>query len=75
MTTLPAIPDVVVTFRTTSGAFTIPAALFDDGLEYELARYFATHMPEGAKSAGRDVLPNGAVVVRWRRIEVVRLAG
>jgi hypothetical protein len=54
------------------GSFTIPAALFEDGREHDLARYFAQRMPDRAKSAGRSMpLPNGDVIVRWRIIDVV----
>lgn len=62
--------DVILTRTVVKrGSFTIPAALFTDDREHELARYFATHMPEGARSAGRSApLPNGDVVVRWRII-------
>lgn len=57
---------------TTTGSFTIPAALFDDGRDLDLARYFAQRMPDRAKSAGRSKpLPNGDIVVRWRIIDVV----
>ena len=68
------LPPVVVTFRTTSGAFVLPAKHFEDGREGELAYAFATRMPEGAKSAGRQVDKEGNVTVRWRRIEVVKLS-
>lgn len=67
------LPDIVVTFKTTSGAFVLPAHLFEDGREHELGYHFATRMPEGAKSAGRAIDKEGNVTVRWRRIEVVRL--
>lgn len=68
-----ALPDMRVTFRTTSGTFVLPARLFEDGAEHELAYRFATSMPEGAQSAGRTVDREGNVTVRWRKIRVVRL--
>ena len=60
-----------VTFDVRRGSFVIPAALFEDGAEYDLARHFARNMPDEASAARRERLPGGAVRIHWRIIRVV----
>jgi hypothetical protein len=57
---------------TRKGSFVMPARLFEDGNERELAYFFATRMPMLAKPARREVLASGDVVQHWRITTVVR---
>lgn len=61
------------TFRTYSGEFVIPAELFDEGREDELAYHFASSMPKGARSAGSVTDKDGNATVKWRRIRIIEL--
>ena len=60
-----------VTFDVRRGSFEIPAHLFEDGAEHDLARHFARNMPDEASAARRERLPGGAVRIHWRIIRVV----
>ena len=60
-----------VRMRVTRGSFIIPAALFDEGREDDLARHFARSMPGDAKPGRREKLRDGGVRLHWRIIRVV----
>jgi len=60
-----------VTFDVRRGSFEIPAHLFEDGAEMDLARHYARSMPDEASAAQRERLPGGAVRIHWRIIRVV----
>ncbi|UYL87169.1 hypothetical protein QEH40_gp48 [Microbacterium phage OscarSo] len=63
-------PAAGVTFDVRRGSFVIPAELFEDGAELELARFFASRIPDEAKPARRERVPGG-LRVHWRIIRVV----
>lgn len=60
-----------VTFHVQRGDFVIPAHLFDEGREDDLARFFAQRIPDDATPGRRDRLAGGAVRLHWRIITVV----
>lgn len=60
-----------VTFDVRRGSFIIPAELFEDGRELDLARHFAQRIPDEASAARRERLSGGAVRIRWWIIRVV----
>lgn len=60
-----------VTFDVRRGSFVIPAHLFEDGAEADLARHFARSIPDEAAPGRRERLAGGAVRVHWRIIRVV----
>jgi len=60
-----------VTFDVRRGSFVIPAHLFEDGAEMELARHFARSMPDEATAGRRERLAGGAVRIHWRIVRVV----
>ena len=64
-------PRAGVTFDVRRGSFVIPAHLFEDGAEMDLARHFARSIPDEATPGRRDRLAGGAVRVHWRIIRVV----
>lgn len=64
-------PEAGVAFAVRRGSFVIPAELFDEGRESDLARYFAQRMPPGAKAGRREKLAGGSVRLHWRTITVV----
>lgn len=72
----PLAADEVWTFRVQRGSFTIPGALFEDGRELDLARHYATHMPDDRAARGQWDKPDAAgnVVVHWRIIRRVQLS-
>lgn len=66
--------DQVARFITERGEFTVPADLFDDGREHDLAVFWATHLPtpnRWALTSSRTHHRDGSVSVRWRRTRVV----
>lgn len=60
-----------VTFRVQRGDFVIPAHLFEEGREEDLARFFAQRIPDDASPGRRDRLAGGSVRMHWRIITVV----
>ena len=64
-------PSDGVTFDVRRGSFIIPAHLFEDGAEMELARHYARNTPDGAATGRRERLAGGAVRVHWRIVRVV----
>lgn len=60
-----------VTFDVRRGSFVIPADLFEDGREMDLARHFARSIPDEAIPGRRERLAGGAVRIHWRVIRVV----
>lgn len=60
-----------VTFDVRRGSFVIPAHLFEDGAETELARHYARSIPDEATPGRREGLAGGAVRVHWRIVRVV----
>ena len=60
-----------VTFDVRRGSFEIPAHLFEDGAEMDLARHFARSMPDEATACRRERLAGGAVRIHWRVIRIV----
>lgn len=64
-------PEGGVTFRVQRGSFVIPADLFEEGRDDDLARFFAQRIPDEAKPGRREKLPGGAVRMHWRIIDVV----
>ena len=60
-----------VTFDVRRGSFEIPAHLFEDGAETELARHFARSIPDEATPGRRERLAGGAVRIHWRIVRVV----
>lgn len=65
-------PATGVTFDVRRGSFVITSALLEDGAELELARFFATRIPDEAKPSRREKVPGG-LRVHWRIIRVVEL--
>jgi len=62
-----------VTFRVQRGDFVIPAALFEEGREDDLARHFAQRIPDEASPGRREKLAGGSVRLHWRIITVVAI--
>lgn len=60
-----------VTFDVRRGSFVIPADLFEDGRERDLARHFAQRIPDEATPGRRERLAGGAVRIHWRIVRVV----
>lgn len=60
-----------VTFDVRRGSFVIPADLFEDGREMDLARHFAQRIPDEATPGRRERLAGGAVRIHWRIVRVV----
>ncbi len=60
-----------VTFDVRRGSFVIPAELFEEGREDDLARFFASRIPDEAEAGRREKLPGGALRLHWRIIRVV----
>lgn len=60
-----------VTFDIVRGSFEIPAALFDEGREADLARHYAQRMPPEAKPGRREKLGARGVRIHWRITRVV----
>lgn len=60
-----------VTFDVRRGSFEIPAHLFEDGAEMDLARHFARSIPDEATPGRRERLARGAVRIHWRIVRVV----
>lgn len=60
-----------VTFDVRRGAFVIPAELFEEGREDDLARHFAQRIPDEAEAGRRERLPGGGVRIHWRITHVV----
>jgi hypothetical protein len=56
----------------TRGSFHLADELFEDGAEADLARAWATMMPEGAKPARRQRVAGG-IRQHWRRVRIVEL--
>lgn len=67
--------DIVTRCIVTRGAFMVPAHLFDDGRELDLARHLATHLPDGRRASTTWERPDehGNVRIRWRIVDVVRV--
>lgn len=64
-------PPQGVAMRVRRGSFVIPADLFDEGREHDLARHFAQSIPDEAETGRREKLAGGAVRMHWRIITVV----
>ena len=64
-------PRAGVTFDVRRGSFEIPAHLFEDGAEMDLARHYARSIPDEATPGRRERLAGGAVRIHWRVIRVV----
>ena len=64
-------PRAGVTFDVRRGSFEIPAHLFEDGAEMDLARHYARSISDEATPGRRERLAGGVVRIHRRVIRVV----
>lgn len=65
--------DEVATFLVDRGDFAMPLELFDEGNELELARAYASNLPQRLGRLDISRRRQGeAMLVTWRRIRVIR---
>lgn len=66
--------ELVARFEVRRGSFLVPAELFEDGAEYELAVYFGQRLPsadDGVPLTTTRQRTKAGVVIHWRKVRVL----